>query len=563
MSGPGESLLGPGPIARPPVTDPPVADGGGVTPEGLDWAEELRRLSSADLDSPLGPEDLERLAVAAYLIGEGAQSEEAWTRAHQEHLNADNAEGAARCAFWLAFQLLNSVDKVRGMGWMARAGRLLEGVEGECVEQGYLLFFRGLQSVFAGKPDVAQAVFAEAAAVGEHFRDPDLIALARHGVGRALLRQGRTVDGIRLLDEVMVAVTMGEVGPVVSGDVYCSVIEACHEIFDLPRAAAWTDALNRWCEARPQVVPYRGTCLVRRSEIMQLHGEWPGAAEEAERARDRLSDPPGQPALGAAFYQLAELHRLRGEFARAEAAYEKSSEHGRDPQPGVALLRMAQKRPDAALASIGRALEDSARLPRRASLLAAFVEISLAVDDISAAERAGAELTSIAEEVGAPLLHGLAARARGAALLSRGDARGALRVLNEAMAVWIELSAPYEAARTRVHVARACRALDDPDSGRRELTLARRTFQRLGAAPDLERVHALHGGPGPPRVGGLTKRQAEVLKLVATGRTNRQIAMELFISEKTVARHVSNIFGKLGVETRAAATAFAFRNDLV
>lgn len=525
------------------------------------WTEAVTALSAADEVSALAPVDLECLAEAAYLIGQNERSEDAWIRAHQERVGIGDAEGAARCAFWLAFQLLNSGEQTRGFGWVSRAARLLEGVEQDCRERGYILVTDALRLIFSGDPDAAGAMFARAVAAGERFGDPDLTALARNGQGRALLRQGKTADGFGLLDEVMVAVTTGEVSPVVSGDVYCSMIEACHEVFDLRRAREWTSALNRWCEAQPEVVPYRGTCLVRRSEILQLNGQWSDALHEAERARTRLSTPPGQPALGAAYYQLAELHRLRGEFAKAEDAYSNANQHGRFPQPGLAQLRLAQRHMDAALAAISQALEIARPDRVRAKLLAACAEIVLAADDVGAAREAARELGQMAGEGAAPFLRGLSSQAAGAVLLAEGAAGPALVPLRAALEVWLDLSAPYEAARVRVQLGRACRALGDHDTAAMELAEAKRAFKQLGAEPDLEQLGSLEGGIRA--ASGLTRREAEVLALVATGKTNRQIATDLFISEKTVARHLSNIFTKLGLENRSAATAYAFKHDLI
>jgi DNA-binding CsgD family transcriptional regulator len=403
----------------------------------------------------------------------------------------------------------------------------------------------------------------DAAGVGERRGDPDLAALGRVGAGRARIRLGDAGAGVALLDEVMVAVETGELSPIVVGDLYCTVLEGCQELFDLRRAQQWTEVLAGWCAAQQDLVPYRGQCLLHRAELLALHGAWPDALEEARRAAGRFLEPTGHPAAGEAAYQQGELHRLRGEAAEAEAAYRQASRWGREPQPGLALLRLAQGQAAAAGAAIRRALDEAGDPPTRARLLPAQVEIALAGGDVAAARAAAGELAGVAAGLEAPLLVATAAAAEGAVLLAEGDPRAALAPLRGAWTAWQELEAPYEAARAREGIGLACRALGDQDSAAMELDAARWAYQRLGAAPDLARVEALAGGGPAGAAGGLTARELEVLRLVATGQTNRAIAAELVLSERTVDRHVSNILTKLGVPSRAAATAWAYEHGLV
>jgi len=527
------------------------------------WSDAFAQLSAADRTAPLEPEDLERLATAAYLIGRDGDSADVWARAHQVFLSRGGLERAVRCAFWLAFGLLNRGEHARGGGWLARAQRLLDDGENDCVEQGYLLLPVGLRHIGEGDVAAAYATFCRAAEIAERFGDPDLVALALHSRGRVLIRMGEIDRGVAMLDEAMAAVDAGDVSPIVVGDVYCSVIEGCLEIFDLRRAQEWTAVLTHWCESQPDLVPYRGQCLVRRAEILQLHGEWPDALEEAQQACERLSRPPGEPAAGAAFYQQAELHRLRGEFTAAENAYRQASQWGRRPEPGLALLRMAQGQNDAAEAAIRRTVDEARGHVVRSRVLPAHVEIMLAVDDVEAARAAAEELSEIAATIEAPFLRAVAAHAQGAVLLADGEPRAALDALRDAWTGWKDLEAPYEAARVRVLMGLACRGLGDDEGALMELDAARCVFQQLGAAPDLARLDSLSRRAASDGARALTRRELQVLRRVAAGQTNKAIAAELFISERTVERHVSNIFTKLRISSRAAATAYAYEHRLV
>jgi DNA-binding CsgD family transcriptional regulator len=528
---------------------------------GVRRAAGIRRRGAAGLDG------LERLAIAATLTGHEDDGDAAWARAFRELARRGDGPRAARCAFWLAVGLLNRGEAARGEGWLARARRQLEDGPHECAELGYVALPGAIGQVYGGQHAAAAETASTAAAIGERCGDADLVAFARMVQGRALMRMGRTAEGMALLDEVMVAVLGDEVSPMLAGDIYCSVIEGCNEVYDLRRAYEWTVALARWCDAQPDLVPYRGQCQVHRAEIMLRHGAWPTADDAAVDAYQRLTRPPPHPAAGNAAYLLADLRRLRGEYAGAEESYREASRWGREPQPGLALLRLAQGRTDIAEASIRRALAEATDPAARPLQLAAAVEILLAAGDLAAARDAAAELAGVAADADAdaPLLDALAAHWTGAVRAAEGEHPAALAPLRRAWTLWQRVEAPYEAARARTLLGQACRNIGDEDSAMMEFDAAAAVFARLGAAPDLARIEELAASARkpPPAPAGLTAREVDVLRRVATGRSNREIAADLVLSEATVARHVSNILTKLAVRSRAAATAFAYEHGLV
>jgi DNA-binding CsgD family transcriptional regulator/tetratricopeptide (TPR) repeat protein len=524
------------------------------------WSEAYCALSSADRSTPLSAADLERLATAAFLTGRDLEFQELLERLHRGYFEADDLQRAARCAGWLSLGLLLRGEFGQSNAWIARGQRLVEGRD--CVEQGYLLLPRGEMELREGRAEAAFKTSTDAVTIGRRFREADLTAAASQGQGRALIEQGDIAAGLRCLDETMLSVVEGELSPIMTGLMYCSVLDACQHVYAFGRAREWTSAFSKVCEREPESVAFTGACLVHRAEIMQFDGAWPDALAEAclacERSERLRRRPPG-----AARYRQAEIHRLRGEFTKAEEAYRAASQAGFEPQPGLALLRLAQGRNEAACAAIERLASGASDRLQRAALLPAYLEIMLAVGRTPEAREACAELHAIAELFESDVLRASAAQSKGALALAEAGARTALGPLRAAFQSWERLGAPYESARVRVLIGLACRTLGDEDAGALELAAARNIFERLGARPDLTRLDSICADRAPGRTHPLTARELDVLRLIAIGNTNKSIAATLSVSERTVDRHVSNILDKLNVPSRAAATAYAYDHKIL
>ncbi len=528
------------------------------------WVQARDLLAAADGESALEGEFLCMLAVAAQLAGDDALSDTARQRLFHRCRDDGDDAGAVRVAFFLGMGLMTRGQQAQAGAWIGRASELAETLDPECAERGYVMVPHALRLLGSGDAPAALVLFEEVLAIGTACADTDLATLGRLGGGQARLNLGRIQEGLVVLDRAMIAVTTDEVSPIIAGIVYCAVVEACHDIGDLGRAREWTRALSAWCDSQPDLVPFRGRCLVHRSEILQLDGSWGQASAEAVRACALLSDPPGQPPLGAALYQLAELQRLHGDVESADETYRRASEYGREPQPGLALLRLANGDPSTAAGTLVRVLGEGLLAGQRPAMLAAHVEVAIAAGRHDDARRSVEELADIVASNDEPFLAALAALSLGRVALADRDAGAALPELREAVRLWGEFGAVYEIARSRELIGQACAMLGDLDTADLESSAARATYDRLGAVLDVARIDAASSeeeSPGPGA--GLTGREVEVLRHVASGQTNRQIAEQLFISEKTVARHVSNIFTKVDVPSRAAATAYAYEHDLV
>lgn len=509
-------------------------------------------------EGSLSATDLEQLAIAAYLIGRQDDFHSALERAYRTYLQESEAVRAGRCAFWLGLILLFRGEAGHANAWFARAA---QGVTDNSVIEGYLLLPAAEQDFLAGDFATMYASACRAAAIGERFDDTDLLACAQHLQGRALIVQGRLDEGMAFLDRAMLAASEGALSPLMTGLIYCSVIDACQRVFAVGRSREWTLAFSRWCEAQPQMVTFSSTCLVHRAEIFEMQGAWQDAIAAAKSAQERFARGLDLQPCGAAFYRQGEVRRLQGDFEAAEAAYRAASQHGFEPQPGLALLRKAQGRVDAAAATMRRLMSETRDDLERTRLLPAHIEILLAASDVETARSACSELERAAERYGTPMVDAMGAHARGAVDLAGGDTRAAVASLRRAARVWQELDAPYAAACTRELLGVACRALNDEDGCQLELDAARATFAELRALPDVKRLEALNKPAQEDH--GLSHRELEVLRLLATGKTNKTIAEELSLSERTVDRHVSNLFVKLNVASRAAATAYAYENGLI
>jgi DNA-binding CsgD family transcriptional regulator/tetratricopeptide (TPR) repeat protein len=518
------------------------------------WREAYDALQRADEATPLQGDDLERLATAACLSGREAAFLRLLERQYRSCDESGEQVRAARCAFWLALTFLSRGEVGQSNAWTARGQRLVEGHD--CVERGYLALPVAEQQLREGQPDAAAATAGAAIAIATSFGDADLMAAARHVQGRALIDQGHIVDGLKWLDETMLAVVGGELLPIMTGLMYCSVIDACRQVYALGRAREWTSAFSRLCDQQPEMVAFSWSCMVHRSEILQLQGAWPDALTEACQACERAQRAERKPP-GAALYQQAEIHRLRGEFTQAEDAYQAASDRGCEPQPGLALLRLAQGRADAACAAIRRLITTTSDRLRRARFLPAHLEIMLSMGDLEEARLARDELRETAHTFDSDVLRAVVAQTDGAIALADGDARAALDPLRYAFEQWQRLEAPYEAARVRVLLGQACRALGDEETATLEHKAARSEFARLGARPDLARLDAPSASAKPTPGHPLTARELQVLRLISSGCTNKEIATELCLSERTIDRHVSNILNKLDAPTRGAAAVHA------
>ncbi|WP_242498489.1 helix-turn-helix transcriptional regulator [Nocardioides ganghwensis] len=509
-------------------------------------------LSAAELDS---------FGAAVELVGSHDEVVPVLQRAFRAHHQAGDLHAAAGCAFRLSMSLAEHGEHALAAGWAARATELVDEIGAECAERGWVTFLMMFRALGEGDLVEAERLAREAYDVGRRFHDADLTAMSTCARGRMSIMTGHFAEGLAQLDDSMVRVVAGELSPVIAGHVYCTAIEGAQEVSDFGRVAEWTAALERWCDAQPGLLAFTGQCAVHRGQLMRLRGAWDDALREWSLAAERYVALGTPAAIGLTALETGDVLRLRGDLDAADDAYQRAADLGVDPQPGLALLWLAQGRSSASVAAVDRLLASPAGPVERCRTLPGAIEVLLASGEVERAGPLARELESLATAVGAAVLSAAAAQAQGAVALAAADAAGGLPYLRKAHQLWSRSSSPYDAAVTRLLIGRCLLALGDTSSAERELTAARAVFRQVGAAPMADLASSLLAPASLP--GGLTAREVEVLRLVASGRSNPQIAAELVLSEKTVARHLSNIFVKLDVASRTAAAAYAFEHGLV
>jgi DNA-binding CsgD family transcriptional regulator len=524
------------------------------------WSEAYELLVDAPVSGLTG-RDLSDLADAAWWTGRLEESIGIRQKAYAASVTGDDEIRAGGIASRLAIEHFSRGEPSVGAGWLGRAHRHLDG-KPDCPEVGFMPIIESTVARYSGDADGAIALAERAVQIAGRVRDPNLTPMATHTLGLALLAAGRVPEGLPLLDEAMTAAIAGEMDDYFTGVVYCNVIDACLQIADVRRAGEWSQAATAWCASLREGSIYTGLCRVNRAEVAALRGAWEQAEAEALRAVHEVQSfaPDG---AAAALYHVGEIRRRRGDDAGAEEAFARAADLGYDPQPGLALLRFAQGKAEAARRALGHEPSPQLSPLRRAQVLAARVELAIASDDLDAARAAIDAFQALAARYPTPVLGAEAASARGLVALAEGRAEEAADTLRDAFGMWRDLRLPYEAARVRAAHGRALLACGDEEAGARTLRSAATALEELGAGPEAARVRAaIKPGSEELLPAGLTPREADVLRLVAAGKTNREIAAELFISEHTVARHLQNMFAKLGVSTRSAATAYAYEHRL-
>jgi ATP/maltotriose-dependent transcriptional regulator MalT len=523
------------------------------------WTDAHAGFASVAATSELTLDDLAAFADAAWWLGRTDESLALSEQRYRRCLQADRAPAAARLAVEIGFLWLIRGEQQIGSGWISRARRLLAEAP-ECPEQGYLRSLEAHEALATGRFDDARTIAQDMQALATRHDDPTLGAIGLVLEGVASVRSGEITRGLALCDEAMLPVHAGDVVPTWAGNLYCQVMALCFELADLERARAWTEATERWCDQFSNAAMFTGICRVHRAQLLHLEGDWDRAEARAAQACRDLADMNVEVAA-AGQYEIGELRRVRGDDTGAEQAFTRAHDLGRDPQPGMALLRLAQGDAAAARAALSAALAGVDQPLARVPLLTALLDVADALDDPELARAAACELGGIATTFATPGIHARAATASGVAHLLAGEPDRALVHLRTSCRGWRELRCRYELARTQVRLGRALDAVGDIEAAVREREHAAAAFRELGARRDLAALDRVTGSR--PTFGGLTDREAQVLGLVADGASNAAIADRLTISERTVERHLSNIFLKLDVSSRTQAARLAFEHGLV
>lgn len=513
--------------------------------ERRDWLAAYADLSASEPDD-LSGDDFLRLAISAFLTGRRNDCIQALQRAYACYVDSGAPRFAIRCAFHLGMLLATGGEHAVAGGWNRRAQRLLEATGSDIPEAGLVAQALMFSSIQTGDFETASRHAATTLDLGHRFNDPELLAMGLNANGRIAIYSGRVSEGLSYLDEAMLILADGGVGPIVAGHTYCSLIEACQEMCDFDRAEQWTRMLSGWCDAQPGLVAFTGSRSLHRAQLLRIHGNFEAALAELDLAERRYLGMGTRAAVEAVYLERADIFRMLGRLSEAEAEFDRAQQRGADPHPGLALVWLAQGRVDAATAAARRLLGEARPAIARARLLPSAIEILLAAGDLEEARTLSDELSGYGESFGCTELAATADYVRGVVV---ADSTG-IPLLRRASAVWHSLDVPYEAARCSDALARAFRQAGDAASAVIEDGRRRTILDRLGISS--RSVPA-----------GLSDREVEVLRLVAAGRSNPDIARSLFLSEKTVARHLSNIFTKIGVGSRTAAAAFAFEHKLV
>jgi DNA-binding CsgD family transcriptional regulator len=521
------------------------------------WEAACAEYAAAEAEEPLAVEDLEAFAEAAQVSARGDEAVALLHRVFDLRVSADELDDAAQVAFWLWWALFTSNELVQASGWLKHTSRTLGP------DLATSLWLKIPEAMFhAGTGHRSRADELLRAIVDEG--QGEVVPWALSMWGQTLIDEGRLQDGLDRLEEAMAILRTHGLSPRVTPWIYCAAVRGCCLARDFARARAWNRSMARWLDSLNSLSgAYLGNCRIYRSRLMFLNGAWPEALDEIAAVCTDLDGYAGW-VCGHAYYQLGEVRRLRGEWDAAEDAYRRAAEHGCPTQPGLALLRLAEGDVDAASAGVRRALTEVTAQPERLDLLKAAVTIYLEEGKIEAARDAVTEVEEITAELATPVTEAETCAVRGALALAEGDPASALPLLRRAVSTWQEQDAPHERATLNVLIGQACRALADHDGARLEFSAARETFERLGAGPDLAQLDRIVAATDAgSEINGLTRREIEILCLIARGKANRAIANELHLSERTVHRHVSNIFTKLGVDSRTAAVAYGIRHRIV